>query len=598
MKPAADDKTRVIAAVEMAAASDVVNLTCDRIEALAGGHGMINLAIFSVANVVTEELIRGQSLEVKFANQRRLPVDDILAKAVEAAKKAGADRANAALLAAAIMYLAGSPAQVGIPAGNRKLGATARILAGADRCGVGAVPTGKMNSKVSGFPAVLALNQAMMEGRLSPVSGWDIPKGVGGGLYGHSALGEDIIWPQVAENGARIGTEAMLAAMAGAGVAPKPFYAAVLGAAAVLEIIHPDADVPEGQGRYGRTSTAYLVGRTAAATAGLPEKLHLRLTGRQYPTAQVIGDLGLILKDIGGPTVVGMMAFAEVMAVFKEQIVGASGGAHNSPLGHMSTYAVAAMMALSQPGADPGELARRLVAERTGGNINPESALVSINTVARKAAELRDGPVTRFLIDATEPARVKAIYDRAAYAYDRLAEGRGLTEVVEDLDKKLVATVERQTAKLFKNTTGEDVSLKFVKIAKGARRTAKPALKYFSFDPRLDIEVTVGGRKVLLEHFTDRLIPQAAQGGGRDLAWAIPYATSAAAELMMAGNNLLNAVIPAAVAAAMKVSSAEEAAAAAEAAALITCGIPGGRAAALKVAGLARDIMAFYDYEY
>ena len=65
----------VLSAVQAAALNDEVNLTSDRIEALAGGHGMVNLALFSVADVIWEELKKGQSLEVKFANVRHLPVE-------------------------------------------------------------------------------------------------------------------------------------------------------------------------------------------------------------------------------------------------------------------------------------------------------------------------------------------------------------------------------------------------------------------------------------------------------------------------------------------------------------------------------------------
>lgn len=64
--------------------------------------------------------------------------------------------------------------------------------------------------------------------------------------------------------GAEIGTQAMLYAMAGAGIRPEPLQAALLGAAAILEIIHPDAEAPEGQGQYGRTTSVRLVGRSAA----------------------------------------------------------------------------------------------------------------------------------------------------------------------------------------------------------------------------------------------------------------------------------------------------------------------------------------------
>ena len=87
---------KILASVEAAALNDVVNLTSDRIEALAGGHGMVNMSLFSVANVIAEELMAGASLEIKFANQRHLPVEDIILKAINAAKASGADGANAA----------------------------------------------------------------------------------------------------------------------------------------------------------------------------------------------------------------------------------------------------------------------------------------------------------------------------------------------------------------------------------------------------------------------------------------------------------------------------------------------------------------------
>lgn len=94
-----------------------------------------------------------------------------MSRAIKAAKDAGADGANAALITACMFYLAGTAAQVGIPAGNRKLGATARMLANVDRCGVSAIPTSKMNSKVSAFPAVKAIYDAIMNDELSPING-------------------------------------------------------------------------------------------------------------------------------------------------------------------------------------------------------------------------------------------------------------------------------------------------------------------------------------------------------------------------------------------------------------------------------------------
>lgn len=254
--------------------------------------------------------------------------------------------------------------------------------------------------------------------------------------------------------------------------------------------------------------------------------------------------------------------------------------------------------ALSHKDADQKALAKELVCDRAQGNVHPECALFCINIVARKAAELRGGPVTRFLIDATEPARAKAIHDCAEYTYEELSAGKTLGETVKNLDDKRVATVEKFTRRWFKNLTGEDVVIEFLRIGKAARRTSKLALKYFAFDPLLDVRVTVGDKTAVLEHYVDDVIPKASMGEYKEIAWAAPYAAAASADLMLAGCNLINVVIPAAVAAAMNKYTPEDAAAEAEQAAYITCGIPGGKAAATKVARLAEEIIAFSDFEY
>ena len=210
-------KKEALAAM-MASMADVDLMTCDRIEALTKGHGMLTMAVYSVANVIADEVQRGVRLRVSSANVAETPLDDVLKKCITAAKDAGADAANAALLSATLLYFAGSNAQAGVATGNRKLGAMARMIAGADRCGVAAVSTPKLNNKISGFPAVQAIHRAMEEGALCPIDGRNVPNGVARGpLYGHSALVEDIVYPALAKEGARI------------------------GAAAILEIVHPDA---------------------------------------------------------------------------------------------------------------------------------------------------------------------------------------------------------------------------------------------------------------------------------------------------------------------------------------------------------------------
>lgn len=590
------DKNKTIAAAQFAVVSDINNMTCDRITALTGGHGMVNMAIYAASNVIADEILHGGDISMKFADARHLPVEDIMRKAIDAAKAAGADAANAGLVVASIMYLCGSAAQVGIPAGNRKLGATARMLAGVDRCGVAMMPTAKMNNKISGFPAVLAINKAMLAGELCSIDGRNVPENVAGGpIYGHSALGEDYVWPEMAQKGARIGTQAMIDAMAGAAMRPHPFTCALYGAAAILEIIHSDAEVPEDLGTYGRTTSAVLVGRTAAETAGLPEKLHMKVTGEEVETAQLIGDVGLILKDIGGVSVIGMMAFEEIFSIFNEGISGFSGSPVNPPLGHMGGYCVIALKALMQNEGDIDKVAAAIAAERFASSFDGETALLSINTVTKKSLEVSNGPVTQTLIAATEPAKAKAVYRRAAAAYDQLSAGSSVEEVARQFDEERKATVEQGAGKLFSGMLGTEVVVNIKKIDKAARRTSKLAQKYWSFDPAVDIDITVGGQLFQFDHFFDVLIPKIAQGEEPELAGVAPLVAAVMDDLVLAANTIINATIPAAMATAMKLMSPEDAAAAAEKGAYITLGIPGGKAAALRVSKTAESIIDYMD---
>ena len=83
-------------------------------------------------------------------------------------------------------------------------------------------------------------------------------------------------------------------------------------------------------------TSAFVAGQAAARTAKLPETLHVRITGKEIATGKLIGDLGLILKDIGGPTVIGIMALDEIVSVFEEGIAGSGAGPANPPLGHVA----------------------------------------------------------------------------------------------------------------------------------------------------------------------------------------------------------------------------------------------------------------------
>jgi hypothetical protein len=74
-------------------------------------------------------------------------------------------------------------------------------------------------------------------------------------------LGEDYGFVEMSYNGAKIGTQAMMDTYAGAGIAPSPIISAIYGAAAILEIVHPDACVGEEHGELFDANSACLAGK-------------------------------------------------------------------------------------------------------------------------------------------------------------------------------------------------------------------------------------------------------------------------------------------------------------------------------------------------
>jgi len=584
--------SKEVYAAAMAAISDIQNLTNDRIEALTKGHGMTNIGAMCAANAIATELFRGANIQLTDEDSGTLEIDHVLEKGIEAAKEAGANPANAALFAATICYFAGSNAQAGVPAGNRKIGALARMIAGADRTGVIAVPTPKSNNKVSGFAAVQAIYNAMAEGKLTRIDGRKLPLGVAGGpLYGHNTLGEDIGFPEVAMNAAKIGTEGMMKAYWGCGISASPVISAIFGTAAALEIVHPDAFVGEEYGGFFDVNSAYLAGKAACEAAGIPEKLHIRGTNEEYDSARFIGDLGVIIKDIGAPTVVGMMSFGEMLCAFQESVqigAGFSGGPIMPPLGHMTADAIIALRALIRYEGDL-EKASEVIAEvKKNEWLDPEIAAVALNTIARKTEQVRRGPVTKTMILGTEGVRSAAIFRKANQAYSALKAGKSLDEVVREIDLERKGIVETRAAAMLGAMTGHDVKIEIKKLVGGARREHPFTKSYYGFDTDADVDVTVDGTKFELRGLGHKVIPDAVFNDKKELLEILPFAAIPIDELQLSGHTIINITVPAAVAAAMKVLEPKEAAKLAEKGAKAgTAAIPGGREKALEVAKLA-----------
>ena len=201
--------------------------------------------------------------------------------------------------------------------------------------------------------------------------------------------------------------------------------------------------------------------------------------------------------------------------------------------------------------------------------------------------------ITDTLIQASEPARIDALYRRAIRTCTGLDQGKSLAEIVKEIDAERQNTVETRANSMFSQMTGKDIKVHVTKLVPGARRKGKLPEKYIAFDPLADVEVSVNGETTKLEGVIHDLIPKVAKGERDDIAWAIPMVAAVLDEMMLMGNTIMNVTVPAAVAAAMGVLSPEEAAKVASDNAPLTTGIPGAKLRAELVADLAVRIMEY-----
>jgi hypothetical protein len=581
-------------------------MTNDKLEAATRGHGALVIPVFAAANSLAEDIFCSAGIPemqllsrmtVVDASAAQLPLDMVIEKAVREAKRAGAEPANAALIVAALAYFSGSCARAGVPLGNRKLGAIARMHAGADRTSAIALVTNKFTHRIPSFPAYLAIYQALMDKKLTKLDGAVLPPFVaGGGVMGHAALGEDFNIPELARNAARVGTEAMMRAMEGAGTTPYPLWPALIGATVTMELVHPDALLGEEFGKFGEVDSAYLAGKGAIEAAKLPPKLHIRGTGEEYDTARVVGDFGLILKDIGGPSVIGSMATNEILACFQESpIIGAgfSGGPVNVPLGHLAGDTVPALRLLFKNGGDVDATAAAIRDYKMQNFIDPEVALCALNTISRKAEMVSRGSITEACILASESVRDRAIYRHAVQVYEMMKAGKSLEEAARSLDEERKAYVEKRGSMILSAFTGKKIEFRFTEIAPQARRTDKFTAKYWGFDAKCSFDITIDGKKLHIDNLTAKVVPDyALKGIGRDnpdMGTAIFAGAVLIQEMQYIGHTILNITVPAAVAAQLGMDPAEAAKKAAKGA-YLTNAIPGGKETAERVAKIAKMV--------
>lgn len=571
-------------------------LTVDKLDAGLGGWGAFNLGIWAASNIIAKEIQKGKKLKLEAIDEAYTEVDEIAKKAVNKLMQCGADPANAALTAALLLYWAGVNVQCGMPCPNRKLGAVTRMAAGIPSGRISSVPTEKQNNKISGFAATLAIYQALDKENLAPYDSNFLPLGAGGPVIGHSAIGEDHLFPKLGQRLSRIGTAAMIKAYKSAGMKPNKWLAAIFGSAAALEIIHPDAYVGEEFGHFLVTRTPETVANTAVEEASLPKVIHIRGTGSELNTASVVGDLALILKDSGTPTVVGMIMFCEICSLIQEGSsigAGRSGGPLVIPLHHWVTSPVLALHLLGK-GASNDEIIS-VIQKTMGMHFQIEDAIVATNILARKAEAVEKGPLTEAIINATEPGLTNAVSKRAVHAYEEMKKGISLTGLLEDVQKRHIASIADAVAKAMSGRLGKDIEyIKFKKIHPGSgRRSHKFAQRHFAFDAYIDVEVKIDGKVYEIENVLAKAAPAALLKGDKETIDAISAVSPAIIELLCSGACSMDVVVCACMASALGMDPAEAAEKSAETANVIMA-LP---SPTLKNATkLASDIMKGLDF--
>jgi len=553
---------REIIATFRAATSRPDFLTLEHLEAGKGGWGAFNLGVWAACNVIAKDIRKGKHLRLEVNNDPFTDVDEVARKSVDTLMANGADPANAALCTAALLYFAGVNAQCGMPCPNRKLGAVARMAAKIPSGRISSMPTEKQNNKISGFAATLAIYKALDERNLAPYDADFLPLGAGGPIIGHSAIGEDILFPKLGRTLATIGAEAMARAYKSAGMKPNKWLSALFGAAAALEIIHPDAYVGEEFGDFLVTRTPETVGAAAAAAVELPEHIHIRGSGEKLATARVIGDLAIILKDCGTPTVVGMIMFSEICSIIQEGAmigVGRAGGPLVIPLHHWVTSPVLALRLMGQ-GKSDRDIVDTLKLTLTQ-YFQSEAATVAVNLLARKAEMVEAGPVTGLILTATEPGMTNAITKRAITAYERMHKGETLAELVRDLQKCLIESNAGAVAKVMSQRTGKNIEyIDFKTIKPGSgRRKHEFAHQHFAFDARIDVEVKIDGKVYDLENVLAKAAPEALMQKDRETLAAFSATAMAIIDMLCMGACSMDVVVCACMAAAMGMDPGEAA---------------------------------------
>jgi methylthioribose-1-phosphate isomerase len=225
--------------------------------------------------------------------------------------------------------------------------------------------------------------------------------------------------------------------------------------------------------------------------------------------------------------------------------------------------------------------------------IDPEMALCSLNTIARKAETVGRGFVSHSCILASEAVRDRAIYRRAVKVYEMMRAGRSVEEAARSLDDERKAAVEARGSAILSGFTGHKIEMKFSVIKPQGRRTDAFTKKYWAFDSYVSYDISIDGKPYHIENLAAKAVPEFALNQkareNPDMGTAIFAGSVLTQELQYIGHTIINVTVPAAVAAILG-NDEKTAAKSAETGAYLTKAIPGAKDRAYDVARLAKMI--------
>ena len=174
------------------------------------------------------------------------------------------------------------------------------------------------------------------------------------------------------------------------------------------------------------------------------------------------------------------------------------------PLGHVIGDIVPALRLLLQNGGDVFAASEVIREYKMNSFIDPELAICSLNTIARKAEQVSRGKITNTCIIASEGVRDRAIYRRAEKTYDMMKSGKSLGDAGKLLDEERKAYVEKRGSAILSGFTGRAIELKFTELRSHGRRTDKFTERYWGFDSYVSYDVNIDGKPYHVENLSGK----------------------------------------------------------------------------------------------